>query len=72
MKKPNSEYKADVVATGVIAGWVIWVNDSVVANVNRDGYDLIAAGTAAMKKSFYDEDAALFLSGTVDQLVGAN
>ena len=72
MKKPNSEYKADVVLTKAIGGWVIWKNDSVVANVNRDGYDLVAAGAAAQKFSVYDEEMGQFLSGTLDQLMGAN
>lgn len=39
-----------------------------IANVDREGLNLIAAGISASRKSLYDFDAGQFICGTVAQL----
>jgi len=64
----NAKYRADIVITKHFDGHVIWAGDTVIANVDKFGLDLICAGASAMKLSVYDEEAGHFLTGTVDQL----
>ena len=68
-KVQNTRYKADIVITAAIGGYVVWASDNVIANVTTPGLDLIVDGAVASKLSVYNAETEQWLAGTLDQLV---
>jgi len=66
--RPNAAYGSDIVIIKEAVGWSVWSQNDIIANVTREGLDLLVYGAVSKGLSVYNEDTEQWLAGTLAQL----